>query len=240
MIAAVFTLAFAPATDAANWPMYLHDVTHTSKASSSSITPQNVGALVQAWHWQPDAPTMIGQPAAALDASPTVFNGRIYIGANTGVFYALNETTGQVVWKRMLDYVTAKTCSSKGITSTAAVVPDPASGALTVYVAGARNLYALDPSTGAVRWQTRIGPAGSATANDYYNWSSPTVAGGRISIGISSQCDDPLVRGGLISLTNPPGRLHTYRTVLAGAIGGSIGWLSRCGLERGARLVSME
>ena len=238
MVAVVFTLAlaFVPATDAANWPMYLHDVTHTSKASSSSITPQNVGTLVQAWRWQPEAPTMSGQPAAALDASPTVFNGRIYIGANTGVFYALNETTGQVVWKRMLDYVTAKTCSSKGITSTAAVVPDPASGALTVYVAGARNLYALDPSTGAIRWQTRIGPAGSATANDYYNWSSPTVVGGRIFIGISSQCDDPLVRGGLISLDQHTGAvLHTYWTVPAGAIGGSI-WSSAAAASNAARV----
>ena len=53
MIAGVFSLAFVfvPATAAANWPTYLHDVTHTSKASSSSITPQNVSTLLQAWRW---------------------------------------------------------------------------------------------------------------------------------------------------------------------------------------------
>jgi len=33
-------------------------------------------------------------------SSPTVYNGVIYIGAKNGYFYALDETTGAVIWKR--------------------------------------------------------------------------------------------------------------------------------------------
>ncbi len=37
----------------------------------------------------------------------------------------------------------------------------------------------------------------SATVNDCYAWSSPLVTGGTIDVGVSAQCDVPLVRGGL-------------------------------------------
>ena len=99
-------------------------------------------------------------------------------------------------------------------------------GRRTVYVSGARSLYALDAATGAVRWQTRIGPAGDPTVNDYYNWSSPTVVAGHIYLGISSFCDDPLVRCGR-DRDRPAlrcGRAHVVQRS-RGSIGGSV-WTS--------------
>jgi len=69
-------------------------------------------------------------------------------------------------------------------------------------------------------------PSIGTTQDTGYNWSSPTVIGGRIFVGISSQCDNPLIRGGVRSLDQASGTvLHTYRSVPSGDVGGSV-WTS--------------
>src|SRR5215469_2310918 len=82
-----------------DWPQYLNGPQHSSVSRATAFTPVNSG-----------------MPAPTLVASPTVAAGRVYIGAQSGGFYALNESTGQVEWSRQLD-----TCPAHGITSTAAV-----------------------------------------------------------------------------------------------------------------------
>jgi PQQ-like domain len=171
-----------------------------------------------------------------LDASPTVVAGRVYIGAQSGGFYALNETTGAVMWSRQLDTRPKATCRPLGITSTAAVLPDPVTGTRTVYVSGARYLYALNAATGAVAWKTEIGPADLSAPDAYYNWSSPTVIGGHIYVGLASGCDTPLIRGGVVELDQHSGQvLHTWHTVPAGSIGGSV-WSSVAASSTGSDL----
>jgi outer membrane protein assembly factor BamB len=78
-----------------------------------------------------------GKPPVAslgyqLNASPTVYDGVVYIGGNNGTFYALDESTGARIWHRFLGYVnpTQSTCGTRGITSTAAIAGDPATKAL--------------------------------------------------------------------------------------------------------------
>jgi outer membrane protein assembly factor BamB len=169
---------------------------------------------------------MSGQPGPRLYSSPTVVNGHVYIGAGTGVFYALNEATGHVLWHKFLGFVSAKNCGARGINSTATVAPDPVTGALTVYVSSGNGyLYALSAATGAVRWKSVIALP-SATKSDYYDWSSPTVVHGRIYIGLASQCDEPLVTGGLKEYDQATGHLLAfYKTNPSGQIGASI-WSS--------------
>jgi outer membrane protein assembly factor BamB len=88
-----------------NWPGFLFRPTHTStNNSATAITPANATSLVHAWTWHAAKPTMTGQPAPTLAASPTVYNGVVYIGANTGVFYALNEATSAVIWRRFIAF----------------------------------------------------------------------------------------------------------------------------------------
>ena len=66
----------------------------------------------------------------------------------------------------------------------------------------------------------------SAKVSDYFQWSSPTVSGGRIYIGVSSHCDNPLVRGGIIGYTQATGKVFArYFDVPNGVIGGSV-WSS--------------
>lgn len=207
-----------------NWPQYLHGPQHSSVSNATAFTTSNSGSVTQVWHWQPRV--ISGKPAPALDASPTVVAGAVYIGAQSGGFYALNESTGRVIWSRQLDTVPNATCGARGITSTAAVLPDPVTSTSTVYVSGARFLYALNAATGAVAWKTEIGPPDKAQPNGYYNWSSPTVVGGHIYVGLSSECDFPLIRGGVVELDQHTGTvLHTWYTVPPGSIGGSI-WTS--------------
>ncbi|MEA2506391.1 MAG: hypothetical protein QOH48_1009 [Actinomycetota bacterium] len=216
----------AVAAVANGWPAYLGGPSHNSISSDATITPARVGSLAQAWHWTPPAATS-GQPAAQLYASPTVAGGRVFIGSNTGVIYALSETTGQRLWSRDLGHVPNLTCASRGIASTAAVAPDPArGGASTVYVfSGTDALYALDAATGTVVWKKQITPT-STTTNAYYGWSSPTLAAGHIYLGLASQCDQPLVRGGVVEVDQSTGTiLHHYWTIASGEVGASV-WTS--------------
>jgi outer membrane protein assembly factor BamB len=108
-----------------DWSAYLSGPTHSSYSLADKITPANAGALVKAWSWTPDAGTMPGQPAGGVYAAPTVVNHVIYVGANTGVFYALDETSGRVLWKRLLGFQPTLTCPATGIISTATVVSQP-------------------------------------------------------------------------------------------------------------------
>ncbi|HEX4427852.1 MAG TPA: PQQ-binding-like beta-propeller repeat protein [Frankiaceae bacterium] len=230
-LVAAFALPAASASGVApastDWPSYERNIQHSSASfTDPAITQANAAHLKAKWTFNLPAPTQTGQPKATLWGSPTVVGGKVYIGSGTGVFYALNATTGKVIWQRLLDYGLMLNCASRGIASTATVVPDPVSGKLTVYIAGSHLLYALDAGTGAVVWKTAVGPAGGQSAGMYYNWSSPTVAGGRIFMGVSSDCEAFHVRAGAVSYNQHTGALqHTYYDMPAGSFGGSV-WSS--------------
>ena len=187
-----------------DWPAYLHGAQHSSVSLDTAFTTANAGSATQAWHWPPAGQSVV------LDASPTVVAGKVYIGAQSGEFYALDESTGAPVWQRSLGIQPKGTCPrAHGITATAAVLPDPVTGTSTVYVSGPHDLYALNAATGAVAWKTRIGPA-TTNPDAYYNWSSPTVAGGHIYVGLAADCDNLLIRSGVVELDQHTGTvLHT-------------------------------
>jgi polyvinyl alcohol dehydrogenase (cytochrome) len=231
LLALALLMLAAPAAPAAtpDWSAYLLGPRHSSyNAAATTWTPTSATSFGSDWTFTDPAPTVGGQPGRGFSASPTVSGGSIYIGSNTGAFYAIDEATGLERWHRSLGYVTAKTCGSgRGITSTATVAPDPSRGGqATVYVAGGDGyLYALKASDGSIVWRSFVVSTGK-TQNTGYNWSSPTVIDGRVFIGVSSQCDKPLIRGGLRSFDQASGALlRTYRTVPKGEIGGSI-WTS--------------
>jgi outer membrane protein assembly factor BamB len=210
-----------------NWPAYLDGPLHDSyQKANTAITVSNAGGLTKAWNWMPDAPplTSLGY---ALVSSPVVVNRVVYIGASNGSFYALNESNGAVLWRDFIGYQATTTCPfARGFSATATVANDPTSGKQAVYVAAPNGyLYAFNASTGATLWRSVIGIP-SHTQNDYYDWSSPTVANGHIYVGIASSCDNPLVRGGLLEFAQASGnKLAAYHTVPAGDVGGSI-WTS--------------
>ena len=108
-----------------DWPGYLFSALHSSaNVDAASITASAVPNLAADWTFAAGPPE-VGQPAAAFVASPTVADGRVFIGSNTGVFYARDEATGDPLWSLDLGHADALTCSARGITSTATVAFDP-------------------------------------------------------------------------------------------------------------------
>ena len=220
-----------------NWPAYLNGPAHSSvNSAATAITPATAPTVTRVWRWTPPPPTMPGQSAARLFASPTVVDGRIYIGAGTGVFYALDEATGGVLWHQFLGFVPKKNCGARGIDSTATVAPAPVTGALTVYVSdGNGYLYALSAATGAIVWKSVIALP-SPKVSDYYDWSSPTVINRHIYIGLASECDEPLVMGGLKEYDQATGQqLAFYKTNPDGPVGASI-WSSAAATVSGKQI----
>ncbi len=229
---ALFTPAGA-ATGPADWPAFLNGPAHASdNAGQTAITPANAGALTRQWHFVGDQPTMPGQPKPAYNASPTVADGAVFIGSRTGWFYKLDERTGTVLAKTFLGFQPGHTCTAGGIVSTATVATDPSDGQDTVYVGSPDGyLYALRATDLSRKWRSVIAIP-SAKVSDYFQWSSPTVTAGKIYIGVSSHCDDPLVRGGLIAYNQASGKvLAHYYSVPKGVIGGSV-WSSAAASSR--------
>jgi outer membrane protein assembly factor BamB len=207
-----------------DWPSYLRNPQHSSAAFTvPGITTANANSLTPRWTWV--VPTVSGR-SNGLTASPTVVGNTVYIGSGSGIFYALDTATGHVKWSHTLDTLSPKQaggCGQSGIDSTATVANAPGPGALTVYVAGARYLYALDATTGAQKWRNLVGPAGSLNTTGYRNWSSPVVIGGKVLMGLSANCDTPLIRGGVQAFNQATGALQaSYFDVPAGKIGGSV------------------
>ncbi len=232
LVVAASCLVLGPAAGAGagapapSWPAYLGGPTHASDATTATaVTPADAGHLRLGWTFDAGPPPFKGLTSGWI-SSPTVANGVIFIGSDNGTFYAVNQKTGTVRWSRFVGYVKATTCGSRGFAATATVAPDPVTGVETVYVSGPDGyLYALDAATGAVVWRSVIGLP-SSTQNDYFDWSSPTVANGSVYVGISSQCDVPLVPAGLLQFNQATGvELNEFHTEAPGVAGGSI-WSS--------------
>jgi outer membrane protein assembly factor BamB len=182
-----------------DWPQFMFGPGHTSYSSAAtSISTTNIANLQPVWRWS--VPPSQNSGSNGLYATPVSVAGVLYIGADDGNFYAVNESTGSVIWSQFLGLVPALECSKfpMGVLSTATVTTDPSTGQLAVYVnAPDGHLYALDAATGNVLWKQVVGIP-SSTKNDYFAWGSPLVANGNVYVGISSNCDNPLVPAGVL------------------------------------------
>jgi outer membrane protein assembly factor BamB len=227
----------AAATSPGGWSQYLYGPSHSSfnpGATSITVAGVQAGNLQPVWSWQ--VPNSTNAGSNGLLASPTIVDGVVYIGANDGMFYAVSKATQTVLWSDFLGLDTAKgSCGpgAQGIASTAAVATDPATGELTVYVFGSNGtLYALSAATGATVWTTQVDNP-SSTVNDYYSWGSPLVVNGKVYIGTSSDCDNPLVAAGLAEYNQSTGaEVAFWHSLPAGQIGASI-WSSVAALSNG-------
>jgi outer membrane protein assembly factor BamB len=214
-------LAQAPAriVTAASWPAFLDGPLHRSYAPAQrSITPGNAAELRREWH------AVAGQ---LFLASPTVADGAVFIGSNTGWFYRLSAATGKVEDKRFLGLQPTGTCyNPRGIIATATVAAWPGRSQGTVYVGAANGyLYALNAANLKTRWRSLMARPSKKVAGNY-DWSSPTVADGKIYIGVASACERPQTRGAVIAYNQATGKkLAELYTVPRGQLGGGV-WSS--------------
>lgn len=203
-----------PAGATTGWTSYLGGQAHSSyNAAETAITPATVGRLVRKWH----------AGGHLYLASPTVADGAVFIGTDGGWFFKFNATTGRLLHKVFIGFQPHKTCGAFGTVDTATVATDPRTDQSTVYVAGANGyLYALNAASLLVEWRSVIAIPSTLVSN-YFDWSSPTVANGKIYVGVASNCDVPLIRGQLIAYDQTTGKkIAHFFTVPPGDIGGSI------------------
>jgi serine/threonine-protein kinase len=96
----------------------------------------------------------------ALYGTPVTGDGRVYVGAFDGTFYALDLATGEVLWQQETG---------------AAIIGGAALADGTVYVGSSDNkLYAFDAASGASRW-----PPFEAQGDI---WSTPLVDEGTVYV----------------------------------------------------------
>jgi polyvinyl alcohol dehydrogenase (cytochrome) len=145
-----------------NWAMYSYDprgsrditVEHTLNAS-------NVSQVGQFWSF----PT-----AAPVAGTPAVFRNAVFVGDEFGNFYALNRSTGALIWQVNV---------GTSVTDSPLVTPQ----GTVVFGDLAGNVWGLNWHTGATLWQ--IHPS-----NDVWPytaiWGSPTQVGNDIVVGTAS------------------------------------------------------
>lgn len=145
--------AQAPYTVQTNWPEFQYSALRKgSNPYENVLSPTTVGSIDVDWFF----PT-----GGAVTSSPAVVNGIVYFGSGDSNVYAVNASTGALVWK----YTTGNYISYSS--------PAVANG--VVYIGSQDdNVYAINASTGALVWKyTTGGPINS----------SPAVVNGIVYIG---------------------------------------------------------
>jgi outer membrane protein assembly factor BamB len=196
-----------------SWPTYMHDSQRAGASSDTILSPSNAAQLSKRWSYQ---------TGGMIAAQPAVLNGVVYVGSWDGYEYALNATSGALLWKTFLGTTTASpTCfpSQMGVSSSVTVQEG------VVYVGGGDAYwYALNAATGASLWKVYIGD-NSATGG-HYNWSSPLIYDGYAYVGGASVGDCPLVQGQLLQVSLSTRQVvNTLNIVPNGQTGGGI-WTS--------------
>jgi outer membrane protein assembly factor BamB len=132
--------------------MFGCDLQHTCFIESEQgLSPLNVGRLASYWN----APT-----GGAINSSPTVTNGSVYVGSNDGKLYAFDAHTGAQLWQ---------------LSTGGQIDSSPAVAQNTVYIGSQdSNVYAIDRMDGRQKWS-------SLTEGVVH--SSPAVANGVVYIG---------------------------------------------------------
>jgi outer membrane protein assembly factor BamB len=205
-----------------DWTAYLGGQGHASSSPDRGIHPSDVSGLQRRWRWHPA--TIAGRPGS-LFSTPVTWRGRVFIGANNGHLVALDAVTGTVQWDRDFGYQPHFACNAAGIASTPAVRGDGNGNPIVYLNAPDGYLYELDGTTGDTLWKSEV-QVPSTTENDSYAWSSPTVAHGRIYVGITSGCDTPFVRGGVRAYDAQTGApIGTAWTMPEGFLGAGV-WTS--------------
>jgi outer membrane protein assembly factor BamB len=212
LLSAAALLLALVALVAADWPTYLNNPTRSAAGVEPSLSNGNAGQLINRWSFQ---------TGATIAASATVIGNTVYVGSWDGNEYAIDTGNGAKRWQTFLGTTVDSNCTppNLGVTSAAAV----SNGVL--YVGGGdSNWYALDANTGSVLWSVPTGD--NSPSGGHYNWSSPLLFNGFAYIGISSNCDNPLVPGQLLQVNlSTHAIVNTFTFVPSGHVGGGV-WTS--------------
>jgi quinohemoprotein ethanol dehydrogenase len=157
-----------------NWPAYGNDVGNMRYANIDQIAPANVSQLKPAWTFHTG---YLSDPNMAMEMTPIVVNGTMFITTGDDDVFALNPTTGTQIWhyhpSDMPKISTLPVCcnnDNRGVGYGAGLVFDARLDG---------KLVALNAKTGAVVWSTVVDTAangaGMTLAPQYISASAGTV-----------------------------------------------------------------
>lgn len=159
------TPPFDPAAGA-SWTGWSPDLANTRFQPHPGLTGEQVSKLALKWAFGfPNATTARGLP--------TVAGGRVFVGSQSGLVYALDAKTGCTIW----------TYQAKGpVRSGIVIAKRPDSTQYAAYFGDGRsNAYAVDASTGAELWTRNVEEHRSANIT-----GTPVVYRDRVYVPVSS------------------------------------------------------
>ena len=173
-----------------NWPVKGGSFKQQQFSPLKQITDKNVGKLGLAWAAEIDS-------TLGLSSEPIVVDGVIYLSAPRSIVYAINATSGAILWKHdpqvRLDFSLNSSYSTR-VNRGVAVWKGK------VYVAtGDCRVVAIDAAKGTRLWDSQICDAHQTGSTD-----APRVAGGKVFIGYNGSDDQ--VRGSLVALDAETGK----------------------------------
>jgi outer membrane protein assembly factor BamB len=121
-----------------------------------------------------------------VQSSPAVAFGKVYVGSNDGKLYALDESSGGVVW-------------STPLAPTGGIFAGPTVANQVVYATsgqGDGRLYAVDARTGTILKRALVGDGDQTGDGEWVN-ASPTVANSTVYVGSYESGDSVIVAFGL-------------------------------------------
>src|SRR5262249_28162523 len=120
----------------ADWIEFLRDNMQRWNPYETVVNVNNVGGLQLKWK------NPIGSYLSLFQSSPAVVNGVVYFGSDDGNVYALNASTGALLWR---------------FAAVGQVESSPAVVNGVVYVGTGDHVYALNASTGTKIWSYNTG-----------------------------------------------------------------------------------
>jgi quinohemoprotein ethanol dehydrogenase len=168
----------AQAATGMDWPGYGHNGANTRYAPSPALTPGSAARLRLAWTFH----TGIVNQFTSFEATPIVAHGRLFIAAPDDTVFALDPTTGHLLWRfhPILSPATTTSLVSRGV----------AYGEGLVFLATLDDrLIAIDARTGQQRWQFML----QDPALGYFESMAPLYDRGQVIIGTSGSNRD--IRG---------------------------------------------
>jgi quinohemoprotein ethanol dehydrogenase len=184
-----------------DWRYYGQDLYNSRFQNIDQINPTNVSQLKPAWTFH----TGISDPNMAMEMTPLVINGVMYITTGDDDVFALNSTTGKQIWhyspSDMPKISTLPVCcnnDNRGVAYGEGLIFDARLDA---------KLVALNAKTGAVVWKTIVdlpsNNAGMTLAPQFIGASAGTIP--EVLVGVTG--GDFGMRGHLDAYAPATGKL---------------------------------
>jgi polyvinyl alcohol dehydrogenase (cytochrome) len=179
------------------WTGWSGDVTNTrfQPAARAGLTAEQVPQLTLKWAF--------GFPnASSARAQPTVAGGRLFVGSQSGVVYALDARTGCAIW----------TFQARAGVRTGITIGSRSGGNYAAYFGdGKANAYALDAATGELLWTRNLeehpGAHITGTPTLHQDRLYVPVASGEEGQGNNPKYECCTFRGSLVALDAQTGSL---------------------------------